>query len=61
MLGLFIFALFPVMFFEAPTFNFLDFGLQVNPFAFYHREAFWREEIPLSNPLTDCGIPFLAQ
>jgi hypothetical protein len=29
--------------------------------AHYHRECFWRGEIPLWNPLNNCGIPFLAQ
>ena len=31
------------------------------PLAQFHREAFWRGEIPLWNPLNDCGLPFLAQ
>src|SRR5207253_8580621 len=29
--------------------------------AFHHRESFWRGEVPLWNPLNDCGVPFLAQ
>jgi hypothetical protein len=31
------------------------------PVAFHYREAFWRGEIPLWNPLNSCGLPFLAQ
>ena len=40
---------------------FRDYGLFGYPLAFYHRESFWRGEVPLWNPLNDCGIPFLAQ
>ena len=43
------------------TFIFRDFGLFGYPLAYYHRESFWRGEIPLWNPLNHCGIPFLAQ
>ena len=31
------------------------------PVAFHYREAFWRAEVPLWNPLNSCGLPFLAQ
>ncbi|HEY0454891.1 MAG TPA: YfhO family protein, partial [Verrucomicrobiae bacterium] len=40
---------------------FRDFGLFGFPLAHYARESFWRGEVPLWNPLSDCGIPFLAQ
>lgn len=43
------------------TFYFRDYSSFGYPLAFYHREAFWRGEIPLWNPLSACGIPFLAQ
>ncbi len=61
LLGLFIFALFPDVILGTRTFYFRDFGLYGYPVAFYHRESFWRGEIPLWNPLSNCGLPFLAE
>src|SRR5438477_12383042 len=43
------------------SFFFRDFGIFGYPLAQYHRESFWRGEIPLWNPLNSCGLPFLAQ
>ena len=43
------------------TFYFRDFGYFGYPVAHYHRESFWRGEIPLWNPLSSTGLPFLAQ
>ncbi|MBI4324423.1 MAG: hypothetical protein HY674_04095 [Chloroflexi bacterium] len=43
------------------TFVYRDFGLFAYPLAHYHRESFWSGEIPLWNPLNNCGVPFLAQ
>jgi len=43
------------------TFFYRDFGVFGYPLAYYHREAFWRGELPLWNPLNNCGLPFLAQ
>jgi hypothetical protein len=43
------------------TFIFRDFSGFAYPLAFYHRESFWRGEVPLWNPLSECGLPFLAQ
>lgn len=40
---------------------FRDFGLYSYPIAHYLRESIWRGEWPLWNPLSFCGIPFLAQ
>lgn len=60
-LALLIFAAFPlgVLGLKIPLFR--DFGLYSYPIAHYLREAFRRGEIPLWNPLSFCGIPFLAQ
>lgn len=38
-----------------------DFGVWAYPNATYHRETFWRGELPLWNPYNNCGVPFLAQ
>src|SRR5262249_31675712 len=43
------------------TFAYGDAGQFASPVAFYHRESFWRGELPFWNPLSSCGIPFLAQ
>lgn len=60
-LALLIFAAFPlgVLGLKIPLFR--DFGLYSYPIAHYLREALRRGEIPLWNPLSFCGIPFLAQ
>jgi hypothetical protein len=61
LLALLIIACFPQVIFGVETFYFRDYQLFGYPLAFYHREAFWRGEIPLWNPYNDCGLPFLAQ
>jgi hypothetical protein len=43
------------------SFYLSDYSTFGYPLAFHHREAFWRGEIPLWNPLNNCGMPFLAQ
>ena len=43
------------------SFFFRDFGYFGYPLAHYHRECFWRGELPLWNPLSCNGLPFLAQ
>ena len=54
-------ACFSDVVFGGATFYFRDFSHFGYPLAHYHRESFWRGEIPLWNPLNDCGLPFLAQ
>lgn len=54
-------ATFPQLWTGAKTLGYLDFGQFALPVAYYHREAFWRGELPLWNPLSNCGTPFLAQ
>ncbi len=60
-LALIIAALFPTVLFGSETFFFRDYGLFGYPLAQYHRDAFWRGELPLWNPYNNCGLPFLAQ
>jgi hypothetical protein len=43
------------------TFFFRDFSIFAYQWAQFHRDSFWRGEIPLWNPLSNCGLPFLAQ
>ena len=61
LLLLLILVFFPDIIFGAKTFLFRDYAFFGYPLAHYHREAFWRGEVPLWNPLSNCGIPFLAQ
>ncbi len=52
---------FPDVLLGAGTFIFRDFGLFSFPLAHFQRECFWDGELPIWNPLNNCGIPFLAQ
>src|SRR6266403_2021876 len=56
-----IFAAYPEVVLGMRTFFFRDFGFFGYPLAFHHRDSFWRGELPLWNPLNNCGLPFLAQ
>lgn len=56
-----LFALYPGVVLGNNTFFFQDYGLFTYPVAHYIRESFWNGEIPLWNPLINCGVPFLAQ
>jgi hypothetical protein len=60
-LGLVLFLIYPDVFLGQATFVFRDFSSFGYPLAFYHKQSFWRGEIPLWNPLSHCGQPFLAQ
>ncbi|MBI5773299.1 MAG: hypothetical protein HZA89_06100 [Verrucomicrobia bacterium] len=53
-------AHFSVLTGQGSWFNF-DYGVLGYPFAQFHRDCFWRGELPLWNPYSNCGAPFLAQ
>jgi hypothetical protein len=61
LLGLLVLATFPGVLLGGGTFVVRDFGLFSYPVAYFQRESFWRGELPFWNPLSSCGIPFLAQ
>lgn len=61
LLALLILVMFPDVLLGGRTFILRDFGLFGYPLAQYFRDSFWRGEIPLWNPLSYCGLPFLAQ
>ncbi len=61
LLGLLLTACFAPVVFGFQSFVFRDFGLFGYPLAHFHRESFWQGEIPLWNPLNNCGLPFAAQ
>ncbi|MBI3876594.1 MAG: hypothetical protein HY300_11710, partial [Verrucomicrobia bacterium] len=56
-----LFVAFPGVWLGTQSFFRSDYGVLAYPFVHYHRESFWRGEIPLWNPLSNCGTPFLAQ
>ena len=60
-LGLLLAANFAPVLFGGQSFYLRDFGYFSYPLAQYHRECFWRGELPLWNPYNSCGLPFLAQ
>ncbi|PAW85286.1 MAG: hypothetical protein B9S33_10010 [Pedosphaera sp. Tous-C6FEB] len=61
LLALCLLAAFPEVVLGSHTFYYRDFGHFAYPLAQYHRECFWRGEIPLWNPYNSCGLPHLAQ
>jgi hypothetical protein len=61
LLGVLIVATFPGVLLGGATFIIRDFGMFSYPVACFHRQRFWRGELPLWNPFNNCGIPFLAQ
>ena len=61
LLGLLVVATFPGVLLGGTTFIIRDFGLFSYPVAYFHRQCFWRGELPLWNPFNHCGLPFLAQ
>jgi hypothetical protein len=61
LLAVLIAAVYPEVLTGQATFFHRDFAVFGYPLAFYHRESFWRGEIPFWNPFNDCGLPFLAQ
>ncbi len=60
-LAAFIVAWFPGVLLGSESFFYRDYGVLGFPFIYYHHESFWRGELPLWNPLSNCGAPFLAQ
>jgi hypothetical protein len=61
LLGVLIVATFPGVLLGGATFVIRDFSMFSYPVAYFHRQCFWRGELPLWNPLSHCGVPFLAQ
>lgn len=60
LLGLLLLA-FPQVLLGLHSFFYRDYGVLGYPFVHYHRESFWNGELPLWNPYSNCGAPFLAQ
>lgn len=52
---------FPETIFGSGAWFYRDYGVLAYPGVAYHRAAFWQGELPQWNPLSHCGVPFLAQ
>jgi hypothetical protein len=61
LLGLLLVVQYPGLVTGSHSLFLRDFGHFWYPNAGYTRASFWSGEIPLWNPLSSCGIPFLAQ
>lgn len=60
-LALAIFACFPQVLLGLESFFARDYGVLGYPTIVFQREAFWRGELPMWNPYSNLGQPFLAQ
>jgi Bacterial membrane protein YfhO len=60
-LAILTFVSWPGIFLGSQMFVFRDFGFFSAPIAWHLRESFWQMELPLWNPLSNCGQPFLAE
>jgi hypothetical protein len=60
-LAILIAITYPGLILGTAAFSFRDAGLFSYPVAFYLRNSFWNGHWPLWDPLSRCGIPFLAQ
>jgi len=58
---LLLLAAYPKVLLGFDSFYYRDYGVLGYPCIYYHHAAFWRGELPLWNPLSNCGTPFLAQ
>ena len=56
-----LFVAFPKVMLGLHAFVYRDYGVLGYPFVHYSHECFWRGELPLWNPYSNCGAPFLAQ
>ena len=61
LIATFVVIAFPTVVIGTNSFFYRDMGHFSYPLAQFHREAFWRGEIPFWNPFNNCGLPFLAQ
>ena len=61
LLGLVLTGFFFPVLIGGRSFFYRDYGVLGYPVIAYARDCFWRGEMPLWNPLSNCGAPFLAQ
>ena len=56
-----VLAVFPKVVLGLTTFFFRDFGALGYPGAFYFQQSLFHGELPLWDPYSHCGVPYLAQ
>jgi hypothetical protein len=56
-----VLAVFPKVVLGLTTFFFRDFGALGYPGAFYFQQSLFHSELPLWDPYSHCGVPYLAQ
>jgi hypothetical protein len=61
LLAVLVLVSYPQVFLGLQTFVYHDFGYFSYPIAWHLRESFWQGQMPLWNPLNNCGQPFLAE
>ena len=61
LIATFVVIAFPTVVIGTNSFFYRDMGQFAYPLAQFHRESFWRGEIPFWNPYNNCGLPFFAQ
>lgn len=61
LLAVLIIAAFPGLVFGTHSLFHRDFGALAYPTMVFQREALWAGTLPFWNPLSHCGVPFLAQ
>ena len=61
LLALLLCVAFPQVLLGSHSFFFRDYGVLGYPFVYFHHQSFWNGELPLWNPLSNCGAPFMAQ
>lgn len=54
-------ASFPAVVIGAHTFFFRDYGALGHPGVIFTRDSLWHGQLPLWNPYSHCGVPWLAQ
>jgi hypothetical protein len=60
-LALALFACFPQVLLGLESFFTRDYGVLAYPNIAFQHDCFWRGELPVWNPYSNCGQPFLAQ
>src|SRR4051794_5232804 len=61
LLALLVFVCFPDVLLGRSSFYFRDYGVLGYPVVHFLHESMLAGEIPLWNPLSNCGVPFFAQ
>jgi len=61
LIGGFLIFFFPTVILGIDSFFYRDFGALAYPIIYYWKSSILNGELPLWNPLSHCGVPFIAQ